>query len=88
MSENERGLGDNSVAKEELSSYARRLAALEDQKKEAVEDIAADIKELKAEAKGRGYSVKSLTKAVQLQRLDPEDRQMLGLYCETLGVFD
>ncbi|MCW4115636.1 DUF2312 domain-containing protein [Aurantimonas sp. MSK8Z-1] len=81
--------GHNSgVAADELKEFARRIVRLEDDKKEAVAEFNEDLKTVRAEAKSRGYDTKILTKAIQLSRLDAEDRTMLDLYCGALNVFD
>lgn len=81
--------GHNSgIAVEQLASFARRLRKLEDDKKEAMSEFTDDIRELKAEAKGNGFDTKLLAKAVQMQRLEDDERAILGLYCNALNVFD
>lgn len=64
---------------------------------ERVENVTATIKdeqearkEIYAEAKGEGYSVKALKQLVKLRTLDPskrlEEKQILEIYADAIGV--
>lgn len=55
---------------DELNEIVRRIAHLEDQRKEKAEDI----KDAYAEAKGKGFNVKALKAAVKVFMLSEEDR--------------
>jgi uncharacterized protein (UPF0335 family) len=81
----ERGIGDNSddvggVAGKRLQSFIDRIVRLEDEKKE----LADDIKDIYAEAKGVGFDAKIMRKQIKRQRMDAEKRQeedeLLDLY--------
>lgn len=81
--------GHNSgVAADELRDFARRIMKLEDNKKEAMAEFTDDIASVKAEAAGRGYDKKLLTKAIGLMRLEDDERAILHVYCGALNVFD
>ena len=73
------------VAAAELKQFIERIERLEEEKAEKV----ADIKEVYAEAKGRGYDVKVLRKVISLRKKDPQERreeeELLDLYLSTLG---
>lgn len=73
------------VAVAELKQFIERIERLEEEKA----GIAADIKEVYAEAKGRGYDVKVLRKVVSLRKKDPQQRreeeELLDLYLSALG---
>lgn len=77
-------VGHNSaIAVDRVRSFLERIERLEEEK--AI--ITSDIREVWAEAKAEGFSVKSLRRAHALRKLEKEDRDMLSLYCDALGVF-
>ena len=71
------------VSRSELEGYYTRLRALEEEAA-SINEAKADIK---AEAKARGYDMKMFGKAYALWKLDAEQRAVLGLYTDALGVF-
>ena len=75
-----------SFAQGQLKSLVERIERLEEEKK----TIAADIKEVYAEAKGHGFDTKILRKVISLRKKDLEERQeeeqMLDLYLQALGM--
>ncbi len=75
-----------SFAHGQLKSIVERIERLEEEKK----TIAADIKEVYAEAKGNGFDTKILRKVVSLRKKEPSEREeeqsMLDLYMEALGM--
>ena len=81
--------GDNSyrVAADELRSFCERIARLESEKAA----LADDIKDVKAEAKGRGYDLKTLNEMLKLRKLDADEREareaLRQLYADALGIF-
>ncbi len=74
------------VTADELRQFIERIERLEVEKK----DIADQIKEVKAEARGRGYDVRVLTKLLQIRRRDKDDvaeeDAVLEMYKEALGM--
>ena len=62
-----------------IKSYIERIERWEEEKRA----IADDIKEVYAEAKGNGLEPKILKKVVALRKLDPEERERVGLMIET-----
>ena len=56
-------------AHEEIRQFVERVERLEAEKR----DIAEQVKEVFAEAKGRGYSVKALKAVVKMRRMDRND---------------
>lgn len=74
----------NSAARGQLVAFVERVERLEEEKA----TIAEDIKEVYAEAKGTGYDVKTIRKAIQRRKMDPDTRAeqdaLLELYEETL----
>ena len=62
-----------------VKAYIERIERLEEEKRA----IADDIKEVYAEAKGNGLEPKILKKVVALRKLDPEERERIGLMIET-----
>ncbi len=75
-----------SGANGQLKSIVERIERLEEEKK----TIAADIKEVYAEAKGNGFDTKILRKVITLRKLDANERQemesVLDLYMQALGM--
>jgi len=75
----------NQAAQGQIRSIVERLERLEQEKAE----VAAQIKEVLAEAKGNGLSPTMLRKAVRLRKIDrakrQEDEAILDLYMSALG---
>lgn len=67
----------------DMMQILERIEKLEQEKKE----IANDIKDVWAEAKFKGYT-KELRKAYGIRKMKTEDRRVLGVYVEALGLFD
>ena len=59
------------VAVERLRSVVERVERLEEERA----NIAADIREVFAEAKGAGFDAKTLRQVLKLRKMDPKDRQ-------------
>ena len=81
-------IGHNSggVSSDQLRSYIERIERLEREKAA----LAADIREVFAEAKGNGFDVKIMRQAIRLRKLDKDDRDeqeaLLDLYMRALGM--
>lgn len=75
----------NTTAQGQLKSIIERIERLELEKAE----VAEQIKEVFAEAKGNGFDVKVLRKVVRLRKQDRAKRQeeeaILDLYLSALG---
>ena len=75
----------NATAQQQLKSIIERIERLEGEKAE----VAEQIKEVFAEAKGNGYDVKTLRKVVRLRKQDRAKRQeeeaLLDLYLSAIG---
>lgn len=67
----------------ELLKLLERVESLKEQQKE----IAEDIKDVKAEAKAKGYDMKAFSAVLSLRAKDRATREMIGLYADRLGVF-
>ena len=76
----------NQTAQGQLKSIIERIERLEQEKSE----IAEQIKEVFAEAKGNGFDVKILRKVIRIRKQDAAKRQeedaILDLYLSALGV--
>lgn len=74
------------TAANELRSFVERVEALEAERAE----IAAGIKEVMSEAKGRGYDTKVLRRIIALRKRDAaqvaEEEAILDLYKSALGM--
>lgn len=75
----------NSTAQTQLKSIIERIERLEVEKAE----VAEQIKEVMAEAKGNGFDTKILRKVIRLRKQDRAKRQeeeaILDLYLSALG---
>jgi len=73
-------------AEGQLKAIVERIERLEEEKKA----IAADIKEVYAEAKGNGYDIKILRKVISLRKKEigerMEEEAMLDVYLSALGM--
>ena len=73
-------------AQGQLKTIVDRIERLEEEKK----TIAADIKEVYAEAKGNGFDTKILRKVISLRKKEATEREeeqsMLDLYMAALGM--
>lgn len=74
------------VAAAQLRAVIQRIESLESDKQE----IADDIKEIYAEAKGTGFDTKAIRTIVKLRKLDTAERQeqeaIIDLYKAALGM--
>ena len=74
------------VTSSELRAFVERYERLEAEKK----DIAEHQKEVMAEAKGRGYCVKTLRKIIALRKMGAqaisEEEAVLELYKNAMGM--
>jgi len=70
MTEQQTGVAE--AAKDErLISFIERIEHLEEEKKE----LAGDIKEVYAEAKGANYDAKIIRQIIRLRKMDPSERE-------------
>jgi uncharacterized protein (UPF0335 family) len=76
----------DTVAAAELRQLIERVERLEEEKATLMEDI----KEVMAEAKGRGYDTKAMRTIIRLRKKDQAERQeeeaILELYMNALGM--
>jgi uncharacterized protein (UPF0335 family) len=74
------------IGAERLKSFIERIERLEEEKAA----LAADIREVYAEAKGTGFDTKVMRQVIHLRRMDIGDRQeqeaLLDLYKQALGL--
>ena len=74
------------IAGERLRSFIERIERLEEEKR----TLAADIKEVYAEAKGSGFDAKTMRQIVRLRRMDKDDldeqETLLDIYKRALGM--
>ncbi len=74
------------VAGEELRQFIERIERLEEEKA----SIGEDIKDVYAEAKGRGYDAKTMRQIIKIRKMDKTERDeqetMLELYMAALGM--
>ncbi len=74
------------IAAQRLRSFIERVERLEEEKAA----LAADIREVYAEAKGDGFDAKTMRQIVKLRKLDSADRAeqeaLLDLYKAALGL--
>lgn len=74
------------VAADELKQFIERIERLEEEKA----GIAADIKDVVQEMKGRGFDVKAVRAILRIRKQDRAERQeqeaILELYMQALGM--
>lgn len=74
------------VAGEELKQIVDRIERLEEEKK----TIADDVRDVYAEAKGRGFDTRAIRAIVRLRAKEPQEREeeeaILELYKSALGM--
>lgn len=75
-------VGHNSGAKE-LEALLSRVENLREEQKE----IAAQVKEVKAEAKARGFDMKAFAAVLSLRAKPKDVREVIGIYADKLGIF-
>lgn len=75
----------NQTAQNQLKSIVERVERLAVEK----EEIAEQMREVFAEAKGNGFDTKIIRKTLRIRKLDKakaqEERAVLELYCAALG---
>ena len=83
---NDETVSATTVAAGQLKAIVERIERLEEEKKE----VADQIKEVYAEAKGSGFDAKVLRKIVSLRKQSSEEREehesILDLYLSALGM--
>ncbi len=76
------------IAADRLRSFIERIERLEDEKAA----LAADIREVFAEAKSNGFDTKIMRQVVRLRKMENADREeqemLLDLYKRALGMSD
>ncbi|MBY0354519.1 MAG: DUF2312 domain-containing protein [Rickettsiales bacterium] len=74
------------IAADQLRSYIERIERLEEEKA----GIAADIRDVFAEAKGNGFDTKTMRQVLKLRKMEAAERDelehMLDLYLVALGM--
>jgi uncharacterized protein (UPF0335 family) len=74
------------VAASQLKAFVERIERLEEEKK----NIADDIRDVFAEAKGQGFDTKVMRQVIRLRKKDVAERQeeeaLLDLYLHALGM--
>lgn len=79
-------MADDMVAADQLLSFIERIERMNEEKA----DIAADIKEIYAEATGNGFDSKIIRLIVRIRKQDANERMeqetLLQLYMSALGM--
>jgi len=74
------------IAGDQLRSFIERIERMEEEKAA----LAADIREIYAEAKARGFDTKIMRQVVKLRKMESADRreqeELLDLYMGALGM--
>ena len=78
--------GKGGIAADRLKSFIERIERLEEEKAA----LAADIREVYAEAKGTGFDTKIMRQVIRMRKLDKADFQeqeaMLDLYLTAMDM--
>jgi uncharacterized protein (UPF0335 family) len=76
------------ISGERLKSFIERIERLEEEKAA----LAADIKDVFAEAKGNGFDTKIMRQILKIRKMDKDDvdeqETLLDLYKQALGMMD
>ena len=76
------------IAGDRLRSFIERIERLEEEKAA----LAADIREVYAEAKGTGFDTKIMREIIKLRKLEQADRreqeELLDLYKRAIGMWE
>ena len=76
------------IAGDRLRSFIERIERLEEEKAA----LAADIREVYAEAKGTGFDTKIVRQIIKLRKMEQADRreqeELLDLYKRALGMWE
>jgi len=84
--ERQHGMGGGAVAADELRLLIERAERLEEEKK----GISDDIKDVMAEAKGRGYDPKAIRRILSIRKKKKEEyleeESILEVYLQALGM--
>lgn len=79
-------IGHNTVAADQLKTIIGRVERLEEEKA----GLAADIRDVFAEAKGNGFDVKAIRTIIKMRKLDASEREeqetILETYMHALGM--
>lgn len=79
-------VAETGVAAEELKQFIERIERLHEER----DGIAGDIKDVYAEAKGRGFDTKAMRTIMRIRKKDHAERQeeevILELYMQALGM--
>ncbi len=74
-------------ARDELQAFIERVERLKDEKAVQAAEYNEAIKEVFAEAKGRGFDTAAMKEAIRLRAMSEEKRETLHFYSDILGVF-
>lgn len=78
--------GHNSIAADVLKAIVERVEKLEEERS----NLASDIRDIFAEAKGHGYDVKTIRRVIKLRKIEEADRleqeALEELYKTALGM--
>jgi len=70
----------------QLKQFIERIESME----QAKANLASDIREVFAEAKGSGFDIKTIRHIIKLRKIDPEQRaeqeELLELYLHAIGM--
>jgi len=81
-----KGHNSGAIAVEQLKTIIARIEKLEEEKA----NLAADIREVYAEAKGNGFYTKVMREIIKLRKADTQTRRLheevLGTYKAALGM--
>ena len=78
---------NSSATKDELLGYAQRIERIKDEKKLATVEYNDAIKDVWAEAKGRGFDKKALGEVLRMRAMSDEQRQLVEFYLDVAEVF-
>ena len=83
MSDDEPGIGHNSHLTEATKEKLKQMVARIERQEEEKATIAADIREIYAEAKAFGFDTKALRALIRRRRIDRAEREEMDMVLDT-----
>jgi uncharacterized protein (UPF0335 family) len=88
MNKHEPGVGDNVISRSELKGFVDRIESVNGE----IAELQDDVKEIKKEAKGKGYDLKIIDWVIKQRKIDPRvrevEQEMREAYMIALGMME
>lgn len=88
MNKHEPGVGDNVISRSELKGFVDRIESVNGE----IAELQDDVKEIKKEARGKGYDPKIIDWVIKQRKIDPRvrevEQEMREAYMIALGMME